>query len=138
PTPAPTPAPPASTPPTTTPTVAGRAKAVVLTGRVKLDRRGRALLKVKCTGDPCKGEVLLTIRRRVKGKMRTIEVGRANISVPEKRTERIYLSLNRTGKGLVSRARKGLVVKSTVLLGPRQKAHRSSSRSLRLLRTSRR
>lgn len=140
-TPAP-PAPPASTtpstPPATKPPSSRRAKAVVLSGRVKLDRRGRALLKVKCTGDPCKGEVLLTIRRRVKGRMRTTELGRANISVPENRTQRIYLPLGRTGKYLVSRTRRGLMVKSTVLLGPRQKAHRSSSRSIRLFRNARR
>lgn len=140
-TPAPAPTTPTPTtpaPPATKPPASGRAKAVVLTGQAKLDRRGRALLKVRCTGDPCKGEVILTARRRVHRKLRTVELGRAIISVPENRTQRIYLPLNRSGKDLVSRTRRGLTVKSTVLIGPRQKAVRSSSRSLRLYRNGRR
>ncbi len=129
-----------ATPPTSAPTPSApvakkkRAKAVVLTGRLRIDRRGRARLKIRCTGDPCKGEVVMTVRRREGRKLKTIVVGRARIAVPERRTRFVFMPLTRAGRTLLDRARHGMWTRSSVILGPRSRHYRSSVRSVKLYR----
>lgn len=136
-TPSPTPTPtPAPDPPS--PAAKKRAKAVVLSGRVKIDKRGRARLKIRCTGDPCKGEVVMSVRRRDHRKVKTVTVGRTRIAIPEGRTHYVLMPLTRTGRSLVDRARRGLTVRSSVLLGPRSRHYRSSVRSVKLVHRARR
>jgi hypothetical protein len=122
------PTPPA--PPTSpiNPPTGPKADVIFRTGLTRLDRKGRALVRLTCKGDPCKGELVLTTRRRVRerirgrvrSKLRTYELGRAVISIPEGRTQRVFVKLDRTGKLLMRRARgRGLVTLGTVYLGPR-------------------
>lgn len=125
-----------STPPATPtpPPAADLADVVLKTKRARLDSRGRVLLRLACTGDPCKGEMIVNARRRIRRKLRIVELGRANISIPEGRSQRVWVKLNRTGRILVRRGgRRGLLTTGTVELGPRGKPNRVERRHLRLL-----
>lgn len=157
--PAVNPPPPASSAPITAPppkrTTTGRASAIVERSAVRLDARGRLVLPVRCDGDPCRGELELVAKERVKakGKVRTkgdrgrrdkgeqrkpktrlVTVGRATVLVDEGRTERLVVKLTREGRALLRRAgRRGLVTDAVVELGPRSKPTTVSIRKVKVL-----
>lgn len=141
--PAPTPAP---APVTTVPpkrTTTGRASAIVETGAVRLDRDGRLIVPVRCDGDPCRGELELVAKQKVKDRKRSkkpkpasklVTVGTATLAVAEGRTERVAVKLTKDGKALLRRGgRRGLVTAAVIELGPRSKPTRVSVRTVKVL-----
>jgi hypothetical protein len=158
--PAVNPAPPSSsTPATTAPpkrTKTGRASAIVERSSARLDKNGRLILPVRCDGDPCRGELELVAKERVKTKAkaksrakdgkgrdkakerkpktRLVTVGRATVVVHEGETERLVVKLTKEGRALLKRAgRRGLVTDAVVELGPRSKPTTVSIRRVKVL-----
>lgn len=151
PTPAPAvnPAPAQAAPVTAVPpkrTTKGRALAIVETAKVRLDSKQRLVLPVRCDGDPCRGDLRLFVRERVKAKakagkkrkpksrVREVTVATARIAVDEGRTDRIVVRFTKAGRTLLRRTkRKGLVVIAQADLGPRSKPTTVSERRVRIL-----
>ena len=121
--------------PVTPPTPASpRASLDIRTGASRLMAHGRAPIALKCTGDPCKGELVLTARRRIDRRWRSFEVGRANFAVPENGSRRLLVKLTRAGLTAMNRARgRRLSVLATARLGPRNKAALADRRRVELL-----
>lgn len=66
-------------------------------------KRGRALLRLRCGGDPCDGAVKLSARLE----NRRVQVGQARFSIPPGRSKVIRVRLNRKGKRLLAEDRDG-------------------------------
>ena len=106
-----------------------------------LNKRGRALLKLSCSGDPCKGELTLGYKRstrRAPGKKKrenakTLVVSRTNFSISEGKSQRIWVVITKTGRNAIKRA-KGhqLEVLATALVGPKSKPTTVAKRRLKL------
>ncbi|MFA9269164.1 MAG: hypothetical protein ACEQSX_00170 [Baekduiaceae bacterium] len=142
PTPSPTPAPVTTVPPKRTTT--GRASAIVETSAVRLDRAGRLIVPVRCDGDPCRGELELVAKQKVKDRKRgkkkpkpeskLVTGGTATLAVAEGKTERVVVKLTKDGKALLRRGgRRGLVTAAVIELGPRSKPTRVSVRTVKVL-----
>lgn len=156
--PATNPAPPPSAKPITTVppkrTKTGRASAVVERSSARLDERGRLILPVRCDGDPCRGELALVAKERVKTKAkarvkggkdrdkgasrkpktRLVTVGTATVLVDEGKTERLVVKFTKEGRALLRKAgRRGLVTAAVVELGPRSKPTTVSVRTVKVL-----
>lgn len=65
---------------------AGQVKVTIDSSRAMLEKRGRALLQLSCSGDPCKGE--LTLERAVQAAARRTRRGGARHSARASRAER--------------------------------------------------
>lgn len=139
-----------STPISTVPpkrTKTGRASAIVERSSARPDKRGRLILPVRCDGDPCRGELALVAKERVKAKAKIrakgkgrkpktklVTVGRATVLVHEGETERLVVKLTKEGRALLKRAgRRGLVTDAVVELGPRSKPTTASVRRVKVL-----
>ncbi len=115
------------------PAVKKQADVKINSRSLRLDRRGRAFLALRCVGDPCKGRVLVKSRLRLRGKLRTVVIGKANLRVGENRSQRLRLSFTRTGRSAVSRAkRRGLSAVAFAQLGPFAKPTVVESRRLKI------
>jgi len=131
----------------------GPVKVAIAGSAVKLDKRGRALLALSCSGDPCKGELTLDYvhdasakpRRRGRARLaasqkRTtvhavrITVGKAEFSIAEGATGRIWVQVTKAGLAAL-KAAKGdrLGVQAEASVGPRAKPTLLARRSLTLL-----
>lgn len=122
------------TPPAPAVPSAGKADIEILSRTVRLDSRGRALLTVRCTGDPCKGDMTATARVRRGRKLRTVRIGTAGLRVGENRRARMYVRLNPLGRKLVTRSRKmGALVNFTAELGPSAKPTTVARKRVRVL-----
>lgn len=114
--------PPTPAPPTPAAPTVKRPDLQIRSRVLKLNDRGRALMAVRCTGDPCKGRVLVRARVKSGRKFRNVVIGSAVVRVAEGRSARMYVRFNGFGKRLVKRAgRRGVVTNTTVALGPNAK-----------------
>lgn len=105
-----------------TPPAVSRADLQIRSRVLKLNDRGRALMAVRCTGDPCKGRVLVRARVKRGRKFRSVVIGSAVVRVGENRSSRMYVRFNGFGKRLVKRAgRRGVITSTTIALGPNAK-----------------
>ncbi len=109
----------------------------------KLDRRGRALLKLTCKGDPCKGELALSddrakrrAKRSAKRKKRPrkpVVIGKSRFSIPEGRTQRIRVQISKKGRKLIKRSRRHrLKILAEAFVGPKSKPTTVDKRRVRL------
>lgn len=116
------PTPPAVNPPTPAAPVVHPVDLQIRSRVLKLNDRGRALMAVRCTGDPCKGRVLVRARVKSGRKFRSVVIGSAVVRVGENRSARMYVRFNGFGKRLVKRSgRRGVVTNVTIALGPNAK-----------------
>jgi CSLREA domain-containing protein len=97
---APAPVPPPST--TTT-----RPRRLSLPKRLRLDRtRRRVLVPLACPAGPtCRGRLRITVRRRVRGRMRTVTLASATVRIPAGKRRTIRAPLTRAGRSRLRRAR---------------------------------
>lgn len=130
----------------------GPATVAILSASAKLDKRGRALIALRCGGDPCKGQLALAYalpaqrrtRKRArtalnrkgeaKPKPRVIALGRAELSIAEGASARIWVPVTPAGLRLLKAARgHRLRVQASASLGPRAKPTLSAHRALTLI-----
>ncbi|MDE3069475.1 MAG: hypothetical protein KGJ43_01975, partial [Acidobacteriota bacterium] len=143
----PAPRPGASTPGATPPgsshgaAPAGTVKVHIDTSNAMLDKRGRALLALSCSGDPCRGELTLSARTLSRGRGRRGPrharraarhrggtprraadqlIGHVEVAIGEGRTQRVWVTIDKAGRSAIARARgHRLAVLARVLVGPR-------------------
>ncbi|MHB8492628.1 MAG: hypothetical protein ACYDA6_10520, partial [Solirubrobacteraceae bacterium] len=154
-------APPASAAPGKTPApLAGRVKVTIGSGVVTLDKRGRALLRLSCSGDPCNGELTLSRAYRVRARRparrsgrrgrghgrgtssrrgrliwRTVTVvfGRSEFSIAEGHSQSVWVTISRPARRRIHAARgHRLVVLVKAAVGPRPKPTVAGRRSVTL------
>lgn len=96
-----------------------RARLATLPSRLTLDRRRRrASVRLRCLAGPtCRGRLALTVRRRVKGRLRTVTIGRASVVVRGGTSKTVRVTLTRTGRSLVRRSRSVRVRVAAELIG---------------------
>jgi hypothetical protein len=122
----------------------GRAKVTINARAIKLDKRGRALLNLTCSGDPCKGALTLDytravlvrsrsrkhaghrrahaarVRRRLTRKTVTIVLGRAEFSIAEGGSQQAWVTVTKQGLEILRSARgRHLSVLVEAAVGPR-------------------
>jgi hypothetical protein len=123
-------------------TSSGRVAVTVKSASVKLDKRGRALLTLACSGDPCKGELALQYvhfiavkpgrrgrahkaaanRRRQIRRAVTVVLGHAEFSIAEGRSQRIWVTISPAGRRMIQRARgHRLAISAIASVGPRSR-----------------
>ncbi len=143
-------------PPSGAPVVgpSGPASVAILSASAKLDKRGRALIALRCGGDPCKGQLALAYtlpappqaRRRArtalnrkgrakpKPKPRVVAIGRAEFTIAEGASARIWVPVTPAGIRLLKAARgHRLRVQASATLGPRAKPTPNARRALTLI-----
>jgi len=138
---------------------AGPGKVAIVSKAVELDKRGRALIKLRCVGGPCTGN--LTLGQRVIGKRgstprrrgralvsrgktghgqrkqkqtRTVALGSARFSISPGKTQSVLVTLTRNARRIVSAAgQRGLVAQATVIIwtGPHTAVAARGSLTLR-------
>lgn len=135
---------------------AGQVKVTIDSSRAMLEKRGRALLQLSCSGDPCKGELTLaravqatTKRTRRGGRhsarasrsarhgqskaQRLAVLGRVAFSIEEGKSQRVWVTIGKAGRSAVTAA-KGhkLTVLAEASVGPTAKATIAGHRSITL------
>lgn len=134
--------------------MSGPVKVAIASSSVRLDKRGRALLALSCSGDPCKGELTLGYlhdssakpkhprrARPAASRKRTATVhavsvtaGKAEFSIAEGTTRRIWVQVTKAGLAALKAAKSHrLSVQATASVGPRAKPTLLARRSLTLL-----
>lgn len=136
---------------------AGRATVRIDSSVVKLDKRGRALIELSCSGDPCKGELTLDrvrtvlvrprtrrqprarraeaarVKRRRATRTLVVVLGRTEFSIDEGRSQLVWVTVGRAGIRMIKSARgHRLGVLAKALLGPRSKPTNAGQRRLTL------
>ncbi len=115
------------------------AKIAITSSAASLDKSGRALLKLACTGDPCKGILTLTQVQKSKGRRRSKSryrvIGSVIFSVPEAASRNVRVQISKKGQEAVRRAgRAGLSVLAKTVLGPESRAAATTQRRVVLRR----
>jgi hypothetical protein len=125
---------------------AGAGTVTIVSKAVNLDKRGRALIKLRCTGGPCTGDLtlgqLVNVKRpshkaargrRKQTNARTVLLGSARFSIAAGKTQSVLVSLSKNARRSVSVAgRRGLVALATATMGTGPKAPVAARRSLTL------
>ncbi len=134
---------------------AGQVKVTIDSSRAMLEKRGRALLQLSCSGDPCKGELTLeralraaAKRTRRGGRRRSARASRATrhgrpkaqrievlghvaFSIEEGKSQRIWVTIGKAGRSAIAAA-KGhkLAVLAEATVGPTAKATIAGRRTI--------
>lgn len=134
------------------PVAAGQVSVAIDSGAVRLDKQGRALLTLSCSGDPCKGELTLSRtapaprRRRGRGhararharaghrapvRGRTIVLGRVAFSIEEGKRQSVWVAISPAGRRTIAAAkghRLAVLAKATV--GPQESPALAGQRAI--------
>ena len=118
---------------------AGQVKVAIDTAAAKLEKRGRVLLTLSCSGDPCKGELALThtalpaVKRPRRGHARvaraqlhapskarrTTVLGRTVFSIEQGKRQSVWVDISPAARRLIQSARsRRLSVLAEALVGP--------------------
>ena len=134
------------------------AKLAIVSKAVNLDKRGRALITLSCTGGPCTGDLTLgqsviakraaVPRQRARGRVaghraargqrkqanaRTVLLGSARFSIAAGKTQSVLVSLGKNARRTVSAAgHRGLVALASATIGTGPKPAVAARRSLTL------
>jgi hypothetical protein len=135
----------------------GQVKVTIDSSRAMLEKRGRALLQLSCSGDPCKGELTLaravqaTTKRTRRGggrhsarasrsarhgqskAQRVAVLGRVAFSIEEGKSQRVWVTIAKAGRSAITAA-KGhkLTVLAEASVGPTAKATIVARRAITL------
>lgn len=136
-------------------TDAGQVKVTIDSSRATLEKRGRVLLQLSCSGDPCKGELTLQhavqvaagrprrggarhsarasrAKRRARPKaQRTVTLGQVAFSIEEGKGQRIWVTIGKAGRSAIAAA-KGhkLTVLAEATVGPMARATIAGRRTI--------
>ncbi len=134
----------------------GPARVTIASARVELDKAGRALVALRCGGDPCKGQLALSrttpaaararkraraaLDRRGKPKSKpeprtvTTPFGSAEFTIAEGASAKIRVPVTAAGLRMLRAAKAhALVVQAVVSIGPRPKPTVAARRALTLV-----
>lgn len=134
-------------PPATPPANPGKVQVSIDSGSAKLDKRGRAVLLISCSGDPCKGELTLTgksSKQRVRGprsakrkrkarRAKTLVLGKSTFSIAERKTQAVRVQITKKGLRTIKQARgRSLRVLARALVGPKSTPTTADTRRVTL------
>jgi hypothetical protein len=132
----------------------GQVKVTIDTGRAMLEKRGRALLQLSCSGDPCKGELTLehavtatkrtkrggarhsgrassSARRGHSKAQRLAALGQVAFSIEEGKSQRIWMTIGKAGRSALAAARgHELSVLAEATVGPTGRATIAGRRTI--------
>jgi CSLREA domain-containing protein len=86
--------------------VSGCTRVGIRTTSLRLDSKGRAAIRLRATGGPCRGTLSLTRSVKVKRKRKNVSVGKARYSLKVGQTKTVRIKVKRGARTVVKRKKK--------------------------------